>query len=84
LNKSELQILPGGWLALSPDAKSKRLHPALHQTIWLANSNQQRVSLKCACEPVSRVRDPGSEMGTQTVVAEVSQVTRFWGGFDRG
>jgi len=57
---------------LNPDTKSKQLHPALHWTIWPANSNQQRVLLKCAPEPVSRVWDPGNEMGTQTVVVEVS------------
>jgi len=59
-------------LASNPDMKSKWLHPALHWTIWLVNSNQQRVSLKCAHEPASEVWDPGSKIGTQTIVIEVS------------
>jgi len=71
-NKPELQILSEGGLASNPDAKSKQPHPALHQNIWSANSNQQRVSSKCAREPVSRVKDPGNETGTQTIVIEVS------------
>jgi len=58
-------------LASNPDTKSKWLHPALHQTIWLANSNQQKVSLKCAHEPASGVWDPGSKTGTLTIVIEV-------------
>jgi len=59
-------------LASNPDTKSKQLHTALHWTIWLANSSQQRVSLKCAHEPASRVWDPGNKTGTQTIVTEVS------------
>jgi len=71
-------------LALNPDAKSKWLHPALHQTIWSASSNQQRVLSKCAREPASGVWDPGSKTGTLTVVAEASRVTRIWGSYDKG
>jgi len=84
LNKSDLCKSSLRWVGIEPWCKVQTAAPCCPPDNLVSKLYQQRVSLKCTCEPASRVQDPGSEMGILTIVTKVSRGTRTWGSFHRG